>query len=79
MLSIDLKKEDELGETVDNFLTPIFFTTQATVTRAGQEVELRGKGRHDPCLLPRFAPMAEAMVAIVLADHWLRWQAICDG
>ena len=38
------------------------------------------KGRHDPCLLPRFVPMAEAMVAIVLADHWLRWKAqICGA
>ena len=30
------------------------------------------KGRHDPCLLPRFVPMGEAMVALVLVDHWLR-------
>ena len=45
---------------------------QTTVDRAGQPVTIRTKGRHDPCLLPRFVPMAEAMVAIVLADHWLR-------
>ena len=31
--------------------------------------------RHDPCLLPRFVPMGEAMMALVLADHWLRQQA----
>ncbi len=49
---------------------------QATVTRRGQPTTIRTGGRHDPCLLPRFVPMAEAMVAIVLADHWLRWQAI---
>lgn len=49
---------------------------QATVTRDGQPTTIRTKGRHDPCLLPRFIPMAEAMVAIVLADHWLRWKAI---
>ena len=30
------------------------------------------KGRHDPCLLPRFVPMGEAMMALVLVDHWLR-------
>ena len=48
---------------------------QATVTSDGQETTIRTRGRHDPCLLPRFVPMAEAMVAIVLADHWLRWQS----
>ena len=48
---------------------------QATVTTAGESTTIRTKGRHDPCLLPRFVPMAEAMVAIVLADHWLRWRA----
>ncbi|MFO0979414.1 MAG: chorismate synthase [Planctomycetaceae bacterium] len=49
---------------------------QSTVTRDGEPTTIRTKGRHDPCLLPRFIPMAEAMVAIVLADHWLRWKAI---
>ena len=48
---------------------------QATVTTAGEPTTIRTKGRHDPCLLPRFVPMAEAMVAIVLADHWLRQHA----
>lgn len=47
---------------------------QATVTRAGEPTTIKTKGRHDPCLLPRFIPMAEAMVAIVLADQWLRWK-----
>ncbi len=47
---------------------------QATVTRDGEPTTIKTKGRHDPCLLPRFVPMAEAMVAIVLADHWLRWK-----
>lgn len=50
---------------------------QRTVTSSGQPTTIRTKGRHDPCLLPRFIPMAEAMVAIVLADHWLRWKAQC--
>ncbi len=47
---------------------------QATVTIRGESTTISTKGRHDPCLLPRFVPMAEAMVAIVLADHWLRWK-----
>ena len=50
---------------------------QRTVTRAGQPTEIVTKGRHDPCLLPRFVVMGEAMVAITLADHWLRWRAQC--
>lgn len=45
---------------------------QSTVTTALEPTTIRTKGRHDPCLLPRFVPMAEAMVAIVLADHYLR-------
>ena len=41
---------------------------QDTVTRAGEPTKIATKGRHDPCLLPRFVPMGEAMVALVLAD-----------
>lgn len=48
---------------------------QATVNKRGEAATIRTKGRHDPCLLPRFVPMAEAMIALVLADHWLRWRA----
>jgi chorismate synthase len=48
---------------------------QQTVTRDGQPTTISTKGRHDPCLLPRFIPMAEAMMAIVLADHCLRHRA----
>lgn len=48
---------------------------QDTVTRDGQVTTIATKGRHDPCLLPRFAPMGEAMVAVVLADHALRQRA----
>src|ERR1700741_4070444 len=50
---------------------------QATGNRGGEPTEIVNKGRHDPCLLPRFVPMGEAMVAIVLVDHWLRWKAQC--
>lgn len=47
---------------------------QDTITATGEPTTISTKGRHDPCLLPRFVPMAEAMVALVLADHWLRWR-----
>jgi len=45
---------------------------QETVTQAGERTTIRTKGRHDPCLLPRFPPIGEAMIALVLADHALR-------
>jgi chorismate synthase len=51
--------------------------SQRTVTRSGEATEIATRGRHDPCLLPRFVPMGEAMMALVLADHWLRWRAQC--
>lgn len=45
---------------------------QKTVTREGKETELRARGRHDPCVVPRAVPMVESMVAIVLADQLLQ-------
>jgi chorismate synthase len=48
---------------------------QDTADVRGRAAKVRAAGRHDPCVLPRFVPIAEAMVAIVLADHWLRWRA----
>lgn len=51
---------------------------QATVTRDGQEVELRGKGRHDPCVLPRAVPMVEAMMCLTLVDHVMMQKAQCE-
>lgn len=50
---------------------------QHTVTRSGEEVTLRGRGRHDPCVLPRAVPMVEAMIALVLVDHLLQQIAQC--
>jgi chorismate synthase len=44
---------------------------QPSADDAGQNVELRAKGRHDPCVLPRAVPIAEAMMALVLVDAWL--------
>ncbi len=48
---------------------------QQTVTRRGEPVTLEAQGRHDPCVLPRAVPIVEAMVCLVLADHWLRQRA----
>ncbi|MCE9540670.1 MAG: chorismate synthase [Bacteroidetes bacterium] len=45
---------------------------QNTVNSNGQAVEMTGKGRHDPCVLPRAVPIVEAMAALVLVDHLLR-------
>jgi chorismate synthase len=50
---------------------------QRTVTKQGEPTTITTKGRHDPCLLPRFVPMGEAMMALVLVDHWLRFKAQC--
>lgn len=50
---------------------------QKTVTNTGEEVTLAAKGRHDPCVLPRAVPMVEAMVALVLCDHFLRQRGQC--
>jgi chorismate synthase len=52
---------------------------QETVTDAGAAAILEAKGRHDPCVLPRAVPMVEAMVALVLADHYLRQRGQCGA
>jgi chorismate synthase len=46
--------------------------SQETVDSEGNAAEISGKGRHDPCVVPRAVPIVEAMAALVLADHWLR-------
>lgn len=48
---------------------------QETVTNEFENTTLQGRGRHDPCVLPRAVPMVEAMVALVLLDHALRQRA----
>jgi len=45
---------------------------QSSVDKQGHEVEVKGKGRHDPCVVPRAVPIVEAMAALVIADHLLR-------
>jgi chorismate synthase len=44
---------------------------QNTLDKNGNIIELQGKGRHDPCVVPRAVPIVEAMAALVLADYWL--------
>ena len=46
-------------------------TRQDTINEAGEEVEMQGKGRHDPCVVPRAVAIVEAMAALVLADYTL--------
>jgi len=52
--------------------TATILQRQATVDTAGEATELIGRGRHDPCVVPRAVPIVEAMTALVLLDHWLR-------
>jgi len=56
--------------------TATISSEQQTVTRESAPTTLSARGRHDPCVLPRAVPMVEAMVLLVLADHWMRQQAI---
>jgi chorismate synthase len=55
--------------------TATILQKQATVDLQGHETELMGRGRHDPCVLPRAVPIVEAMTALVLVDHWMRQHA----
>lgn len=48
---------------------------QNSLNEAGEAVTVEGKGRHDPCVVPRAVPIVEAMTALVLADHVLRNRA----
>jgi chorismate synthase len=50
---------------------------QDTVSQDFKDTTLRGRGRHDPCVLPRAVPIVEAMTALVLVDHALRHKAQC--
>ena len=57
--------------------TATILQKQETVTQTGEPTELMGRGRHDPCVVPRAVPIVEAMTALVLVDHWLRHSAQC--
>jgi len=60
--------------------TSSILTPRKTVDRYGNETEISTKGRHDPCVGIRAVPIGEAMVACVIADHFLRHRAqVGDG
>ena len=49
---------------------------QESINESGEQVIVEGKGRHDPCVVPRAVPIVEAMAALVLADYWLLQQSL---
>jgi len=49
---------------------------QKTVDRQGRPTEIEGRGRHDPCVVPRAVAIVEAMAALTIADHFLRQRSI---
>lgn len=57
--------------------TSSILTPRKTIDMDGNETEIMTKGRHDPCVGIRGVPVVEAMMACVLADHWLRHKAQC--
>ncbi|WMS87417.1 chorismate synthase [Pleionea litopenaei] len=54
--------------------TATIIQDQQTVNLEGEAVTFKAKGRHDPCVLPRAVPIVEAMAALTLCDHWLRYR-----
>jgi len=56
--------------------TATILMEQETVDENFESTTIKARGRHDPCVLPRAAPIVEAMTALVLADHFLRQRAI---
>jgi len=59
--------------------TATIMRTQETVDETGAPAEIAGRGRHDPCVLPRAVVMVEAMMALVLVDHALRQRGQVGG
>jgi chorismate synthase len=59
--------------------TATILREQETVDVDGNPTTLKPRGRHDPCVLPRAVPIVEAMIALVLADHYLRQRGQCGG
>ena len=57
--------------------TSSILSPRKTIDRKGQETDISTKGRHDPCVGIRAVPVGEAMMAIVLADHYLRHRGQC--
>lgn len=48
--------------------------SQETINKEGEDVTIEGRGRHDPCVVPRAVPIVEAMAALTLVDHYLMQQ-----
>ena len=57
--------------------TATIMKEQKTVTTESEDTELKGRGRHDACVLPRAVPIVEAMTSLVLCDHALQHKAQC--
>ena len=57
--------------------TATILREQETVDEDGHDTTIKARGRHDPCVLPRAVPIVEAMMALVLADHFLRQRGQC--
>ena len=55
--------------------TATIMIPQDTVSAQGEDTTLKGRGRHDACVLPRAVPIVEAMTALILCDHLLRQRA----
>lgn len=52
---------------------------QATINKEGDDTTISGKGRHDPCVVPRAVIIVEAMAALVIADHLLKYKAYLNN
>jgi chorismate synthase len=59
--------------------TSSILTPRRTIDSHGNETEIMTKGRHDPCVGIRAVPVGEAMLAITLADHYLRHRGQCGS
>lgn len=59
--------------------TATVLKVQNTVNDEGKETELMGRGRHDPCVLPRAVPIVEAMAALVFLNHRMIHNAQCKS
>ena len=66
---------------------PIFFnvafkpvatimTDQSSISKDNESVVVTGKGRHDPCVVPRAVPIVEALAALVIVDHYMRQRVV---
>lgn len=58
--------------------TATIMSSQPTVSKEKEDTELKGRGRHDACVLPRAVPIVEAMTHLILCDHFLRHRAFCE-